>query len=169
MYYLIIRQFARTLKNLSAVLDKAERYAQGRKFDVNNFMTARLAPDMFPFARQVQTACDGAKLTAANLSGKEAPKYEDSEKTFEELRARIAKTVAWLDGLTEQDFAAIAADKVCRLSYPPGKGLRAQEYLLARQIPNIYFHVSMAYAILRHGGVDVGKTDYLGALDFIDV
>jgi hypothetical protein len=169
MYYLMIRQFARTLTNLSGVLEKAERYAKGRNFDVNNFITARLAPDMLPFSRQVQTACDTAKMAAANLSRKEAPKYEDTEKSFEELRGRIAKTVAWLDALTEQDFASTTPDKLCRLHYPQGKGLRAQEYLLARQIPNFYFHVTTAYAILRHGGVDAGKTDYLGPLDFVDV
>jgi hypothetical protein len=168
MYYLAIRQFARTLKNLDAILDKAQRHAQAKGFDVNNFTTVRLFPDMLPFTKQIQIACDGAKAIAANLAGKEAPKYEDNEKTVEELRARIAKTLAYLDTFTAQDFERVTPDMVMKLPYPAGKGLRAEEYVLARQLPNFYFHVTTAYNILRHGGVELGKTDYLGPLGFVD-
>jgi uncharacterized protein len=168
MYYLAIRQFARTLKNLDAVLVKAQSYAQTRKFDVNNFCTARLAPDMLPFLTQVRIACDQAKNAAANLAGKEIPRHEDNETTFEDLRARIAKCRAYLDTFTDADFEHTTPETVVKMTNPKGKGLRAQEYLYGRQIPNFYFHVVTAYNILRHGGVDVGKSDYLGPLDLID-
>lgn len=168
MYYLAIRQFARTLKNLDAVLAKAHSYAQTRKFDVNNFCTARLAPDMLPFVTQIRIACDQAKNAAANLAGKEAPRHEDNETTFEDVRARIAKCRAYLDTFTAADFDHTNADTIVKLTHPKGKGLRALEYLYGRQIPNFYFHVVTAYNILRHGGVDVGKSDYLGPLDLID-
>jgi hypothetical protein len=166
MYYLAIRQFARTLKILDTVLTKAERYAEARKFDVNNFLGARLAPDMLPFVNQVRIACDAAKIAAGNLAQKEAPKHEDNEKSFEELHARIGKALAFIDSLTEADFAKTTPDLVVKLPHPPGKGLRADDYLFARQIPNFYFHVVTAYDILRQGGVDVGKSDYLGDLPF---
>jgi len=168
MYYLTIRQFARTLKNLDAVLSKAEAYATQRGFDVNNLLSARLSPDMLPFVAQIRIACDNAKMAAANLSGKPAPKHEDTEKTFEELHGRIAKALAFIDSVTESDFAAVKPDQPVKLAYPPNKALRAQDYLLARQIPNFYFHVVTAYDILRQGGVDLGKGDYLGDLPLID-
>jgi len=168
MYYLTIRQFARTLKNLDAVLTKTQAYATKRGFDVNNIIGARLAPDMLPFVAQVRIACDNAKTAAANLSGKAAPKHEDTETTFEELRARIGKALAFIDGLTEADFTATKADQPVKLAFPPNKALRAQDYVIARQIPNFYFHVVTAYDILRHAGVDLGKGDYLGDLPLID-
>ncbi len=168
MYYLGIRQFVRTLKNLDAILSKAERYASTRGFDVNNFVNARLAPDMLPFVGQIRIACDAAKAAAAGLSGKEAPRFEDNEKTFEELHARIAKTVAFIDGLTEADFAKTTPETKLRVPNPKGKSLPANDFLLARQFPNFYFHVATAYALLRHGGVDLGKADYLGELPLLD-
>jgi hypothetical protein len=167
MYYLAVRQFARTLRILDSVLTKAERYAETRKFDVNNFLTARLAPDMLPFVNQVRIACDAAKVAAANLAQKEAPKHEDNEKTFEELHARIGKVLAFIDGLTESDFAKTTPDLLVKIPNPQGKALRANDYLFTRQIPNFYFHVVTAYDILRHGGVEVGKSDYLGELPFV--
>lgn len=168
MYYLAVRQFARTLKNLDACLTKAERYAESRGFDVNNILGARLAPDMLPFVAQIRVACDNAKMAAANLSGKPAPKHEDSEKTFEELHGRIAKALAFIDSLSEADFTGTTPETPVKLSYPPNKALRANEYLFARQVPNFYFHVATAYALLRHNGVDLGKNDYLGELAFFD-
>ena len=168
MYYQVIRQFAFTLKNLDAILTKAERYAETRGFDVNNLVNARLAPDMLPFVAQVRIACDNAKTAAANLSGKPAPKHEDTEKTFEELHARVGKALAFLDSLSEADFAKVTADQPVKLAYPPNKALRASEYLIMRQVPNFYFHVATAYALLRHNGIDVGKDDYLGPLPLTD-
>jgi hypothetical protein len=168
MYYLAIRQFARTLRNLDAILEKAQRHAQERKFEVNNFCTARLFPDMLPFVSQIRIACDHAKNAAAGLSGKEAPRHEDNETTFEDLRGRIARCLAYLDTFTAQDFEKTTAQTVVKIPFPPGKALRADEYLFGRQIPNFFFHVSTAYDLLRHGGVPIGKGDLLGALDLID-
>lgn len=168
MYYLAIRQFARTLKNLDQVLNKADEYALARGFDVNNFINMRLAPDMLPLVVQVRIACDNAKAAAAGLSGRPAPKHEDNETNMEELHGRIGKCLAFLDSLSEADFAATTADTVVPLAYPAGKALRAEEYLFGRQIPNFYFHVVTTYDILRSGGVPLGKGDYLGELGLID-
>jgi len=165
----VIKQFARTLRNLDAVLEKAIKHAEARKFDVNNFVGVRLFPDMLPFVFQIRTACDQAKNAAANLSGKEAPKHEDVEKTFPELRERIGKCLAYLDGFTAADFAAVRPETLIKFPNRPGKGLPAAEYLYARQIPNFFFHVTTAYDILRQGGVELGKSDYLGALGFVDL
>ena len=166
--YEAIQQFSRTLRNLDGVLVKAEAYAKARNFDVNNFLTARLAPDMLTFVRQVRIACDHAKSAAQALTGKELPKHEDNEATFEELRGRIAKCLAVLDGLHAADFT-VKPDAVIKMPNRPGKGMRAGEYLWRRQIPNFYFHVTTAYALLRAGGVDIGKSDFLGQLDIIDL
>lgn len=166
-HFLAIKQFARTLKNLDAILEKAQRHAEARKFNVDNFLTARLAPDMLPFTSQIRIACDSAKGAAAGLSGKENPKHEDNETTFAELRGRIAKCVAFLDSFTSADFERTSAETVVK-NATRGKSMRADEYLFTRQIPNFYFHVAMTYALLRHGGVEVGKADYLGPLDLLD-
>ena len=135
---------------------------------MNNLLGARLAPDMLPFVAQIRIACDNAKTAAANLSGKPAPKHEDTEKTFEELHARIGKALAFVDSLTEADFANTKADQPVKLAYPPNKGLRASDYVFMRQIPNFYFHVVTAYDILRQGGVEIGKQEYLGELPLIE-
>jgi hypothetical protein len=160
---------ARTLKNLDAVLDKAIKQAEARKYDVNNFCAARLYPDMLPFIAQVRIACDHAKSAAANLAGKEPPRHEDNETTVADLRARIAKCLAYLDTLTASDFEKTKPDTLIRLPNRPGKAIPAEEYLLARQIPNFYFHATTAYDLLRHGGIEIGKSDFLGPLGFIDV
>jgi hypothetical protein len=166
MYNLAIRHFARTLKNLDAVLGKAQHYAETRKFDVNNFCSARLFPDMLPFTVQIRIACDQAKNAAANLAGKEAPRHEDNETTFVELRARIGKCLGYLETLSPRDFERTTADMPVKLQN--GKIMRAEDYLFSRQIPNFYFHVTTAYNILRQGGVEIGKNDYLGALETRD-
>ena len=167
--YPVIKQFARTLRNLDAVIEKATKYAEARKFDVNNFVSARLFPDMLPFVNQIRIACDHAKYAAAVLSGKEAPKHEDTETTVAELRERIAKCLAFLETVKEADFAAMKPDTIIKLPNRPNKGMPAAEYLYARQVPNFFFHTTTAYDLLRHGGVDVGKNDYLGRLDIRDV
>jgi hypothetical protein len=168
MYYLVIRQFIRSLKNLDGLLDKATVSAQKRKFDVNNFFTARLAPDMLPFPAQVRIACDNAKAAAVNLSGKENVKHEDNETNFEQLRGRIAKCVAFLESFKPEDFAKATGETVIKLPNHPGKLLKADEYLFARQIPNFYFHLTTAYNLLRQGGVEIGKSDYIGQLELKD-
>jgi hypothetical protein len=169
MYYVAIKQFARTLRNLDAILEKAIAYAQARKFDVNNFCSARLFPDMLPFVAQIRIACDQAKNAAANLSGKIPPKHEDTETTMEDLRGRIAKCLAYLETFTAKDFEHTGPATIVKLPNLPGKGLKADEYLWVRQIPNFYFHVTTAYNLLRHGGLDVGKKDYLGPLPLVEV
>jgi uncharacterized protein len=168
MYFLAVRQFARTLKNLDAILEKTQAFARARNFDVNNLLTERLFPDMLPFAAQIRIACDHAKSASSSLAGKEAPKHEDNEKTFEELRGRIAKCLAYLDTFTAQDFARTNPQQIVKLARPPGKGLLADEYLFGRQIPNFFFHVTTAYALLRRAGVEVGKSDFLGPLNLVD-
>ena len=145
MYHLIVRQFMRSLKNLDTIMERAEKHADARKFDVNNFLAQRLYPDMLPFSVQIQIACDTAKATAANLTSKEAPKHEDNEKTFGELRARIGKCLAYLETVSAKDFERTKADQPVKLPdrpNRPGKTLRAEEYLVGRQIPNFYFHVA---------------------------
>jgi uncharacterized protein len=168
MYYLSIRQFVRTLKNLDAVLDKAAQHAKSHNFDVNNFCTSRLFIDMLPFTAQIRIACDMAKAAGANLAGKEAPKFEDNETTFEQLRDRIGRTIAFLDTLTQKDFEGTNAQTVVKIPFPQGKALHADEYLLGRQIPNFFFHVTTAYDILRNGGVPLSKMDFIGALNLKD-
>ncbi|HEY0709207.1 MAG TPA: DUF1993 domain-containing protein [Polyangia bacterium] len=168
MYYQTVQQFIRTLKNLDAILEKTIAHAAKRKFDVNNFVSARLFPDMLPFVSQIRIACDHAKNLAANLSGREAPRHEDSETTMDDLRGRIAKCLAYLETFTASDFARTTPDQVVKLTFPAGKTILADEYLFARQIPNFYFHTGMAYALLRKGGVEIGKGDFIGPLALRD-
>jgi hypothetical protein len=123
---------------------------------------------MLPFVAQIRIACDTAKAAAANLSGKQAPRHEDTETTFEELRGRIARCLEYLETFTPADFERTNAQTMVKLPNKPGKALPADEYLFARQIPNFYFHMVTAYDLLRHGGVEIGKGDYLGVLGFVD-
>jgi uncharacterized protein len=168
MYFAVIQQFQRTLTALDAILGKAIRHAEMKQFSPDNFCTARLAPDMLPFTRQIQIACDSAKRAAAMLAGKEAPAHEDTEQTMAQLRERIQKCQAFLATLHAEDFAAVDAKKVIKLPNPPGKAMFAGDALLARAVPNFFFHVMITYAILRAGGVDIGKTDFLGDLPMFD-
>jgi hypothetical protein len=168
MYHLAIRQFVRTLKNLDAIIGKATSYAESRKFDVNNYVSARLAPDMLPFVNQVRIATDMAKATASSLSGKEAPKFEDNEKTVEELRGRLHRCIGYLDGFSAADFEKVSSKTVIKVPFPQGKALYADEYLFGRQIPNFFFHVTTAYNLLRQGGAEIGKNDFLGSLDLLE-
>ena len=168
MYYLAIRQFVRSLKNLDAILGKAVSYAEARKFDVNNYCSVRLFPDMLPFTNQVRIATDMAKAAAANLGGKEAPKFEDNETTIEQLRGRVRRCVAYLESFSPADFEKVTSKTVVKIPFPAGKALTADEYLLGRQVPNFFFHVTTAYNVLRHGGVDIGKMDFIGDLPLLD-
>jgi hypothetical protein len=167
MYYQAISQCTQMLKNLESWFDKAEERAGAKTFDVGVLMTDRLAPDMKPFIYQVQSACDYDKAAAAWLSGQTPPKHEDNEQTVDELRARIRKTVAFAESVTEAQYASAAEQKVT-LSWAPGKALGGEDYLLQMTIPNVYFHIAMAYAILRRNGVDIGKMDFLGPINWIE-
>ncbi len=167
MYYQVISQCTQSLKNLEVFLDKAEQYAVAKKFDVNVLMTTRLALDMQPLIYQVQSACDYLKAGAARLSGQTIPKHEDNEKTIGEVRARIRKTVAFAENVKEEEYEE-ASNRKLNLSWAPGKVIAGEDFLLQITIPNIYFHIAMAYAIFRNNGIDVGKMDFLGSLDLVD-
>jgi hypothetical protein len=153
------------LNALSAVLDKAEAFATAKRIDPSVLLNTRLAPDMFPLVRQVQVATDLAKNGAARLAGVEPPRYEDNEKTIGELKARVAKTVAFFKTLDTKQIDG-AADREIRFPLgPSNKGeMRGDDYLNHFVLPNVYFHLTAAYAILRHCGVSLGKEDFLGAI-----
>jgi hypothetical protein len=167
-YTATIPQFKRLLQNVERWLDKAVAYAEHKKFDPNSLLTARLAPDQFPLVRQIQSVCDQTKLTAARLTGKTPPAHPDTEQTIEELRKRLHSVIAYLDTYAQQDFAGVDERLISLPFFPEGKAMKGADYLIERQLPNVYFHASMVYAILRHNGVDVGKADYIGQVTYVD-
>jgi uncharacterized protein len=153
------------LKALAAVLDKAEADASAKKIDSSVLLNSRLYPDMFALTRQVQIASDQAKNGSARLAGVEAPRYEDNETTIDQLKARIAKTVAYLKTLDPKQIDASADREITFPLGPTNKGrMKGDDYLNHFVLPNFYFHLTTAYAILRHCGVDIGKRDFLGAI-----
>ncbi len=162
MYQASVPVFQRTLTALDAILDKAAAYAEARKIDPAVLVAARLAPDMYPLSRQVQIATDHAKGCSARLAGMPVPSFEDNEKTFPELKARIAKTLAFIATVKpEQVDGSEGRDITLKLG-PRELHFKGQEYLLSVAQPNFYFHVTTAFAILRHNGVPIGKLDFLG-------
>lgn len=164
MYSASVPVFTRMLGHLAAWLDKAEAHAQAKKFDTSVYLAARLAPDMLPFTKQIQIACDAAKFGVARLAGVESPKFEDNEASFADLRERIRKTVAFVNSVPA---SAIDGSDDRDITVPRRDGnivLKGEFYLKHYVHPNFYFHVTTAYALLRHNGVDLGKGDYLGAL-----
>jgi hypothetical protein len=163
MFYESILQMKKSLGQFDKWFDLAESYAKERSFEPNLYLNFRLAPDQFAFVRQVQTTCDTAKLCAARLSGKEAPKHPDNEQTLDELRARVRSVVAYLDSFSAKDFDGAATRSITQPRWE-GKVMTGQDYFLEHAVPNFYFHAAHSYAILRHNGVPVGKRDYLGAL-----
>ena len=163
MYQASAPRFANTLKNLSAILDKAEAYAQMRKIDPLVLTSAHLYPDMFALARQVQIACDTAKGAVARLAGLEIPKHEDTEKTLEELKARIAKTLDFIGGVKAAQIDGSEDKEVVLKLQGNEVKFRGLQYLLGFAWPNFYFHAVTAYDILRHNGVELGKRDFIGA------
>ncbi len=166
MFYAItITQFTKMLQNLSKILDKAAHEAEARKVDFSVYLNSRLAPDQFNLTRQVQIACDTAKMCAARLTGKEAPVHEDNEKTLAELKERIQKVVTYLATFSEADYKDSATIKVSQPRWE-GKYLTGTEFAIQHAIPNMYFHVTTAYAILRHNGITIGKKDYLGEMPY---
>lgn len=165
IYQFTVPQFIKMLNNLNSILDKGAQFAASKKIEVEVLLNSRLAPDQFNLIRQVQIACDTAKLGMSRLTGKEAPVHDDKEKTLAELKARIESTIAYLKTFSENDFKNSADIKVSQPRWE-GKYLSGLEFAIQHAIPNIYFHVTTAYAILRHNGVDVGKKDYLGEIPF---
>ena len=156
--------FKQMLGALSAVLAKAQAQAEAHKIEPAALLQARLFPDMFPLLRQVRVACDFAKSVAGRLAGVDLPVFEDHEQSFDDLQARIAKTLAFLGGLTSAQFAGSAIRQiVTQAGTPKEKRFAGQSYLLNYGLPHFFFHVTTAYNILRHNGVAVGKTDFIGS------
>jgi hypothetical protein len=163
MYDTLVPTANRMLGNLSNFLDKAESFAAAKKIDAAVLLNSRLAPDMFPLTRQVQIATDMTKGAAARLSGTEIPKYEDNETTIGELKARIAKTVTFVNGIDATKYSG-SEDRDVTLQMRTGdRHFKGLDYLRDFVLPNVYFHVTSAYAILRHNGVELGKNDFIGA------
>lgn len=162
-------QMTKMLKNLDGWLEKSIEHAKAKGFEPAVLLRSRLAPDMYPLVNQIQTVCDGVKFLAARVAGKEAPKHPDSDTaTVEELRARIASVLEYCAGFSAKDFEN-ADQRVVPLSFMPGKGMSAGDFVREMNVANTYFHLAMAYAILRHNGVPLGKQDYIGSLNLRDL
>ncbi len=163
MYFETIGQMKKTLAQLEKWLEAGQAHAAAKSFDPNVLLGVRLSPDQFALSRQVQTACDTAKLAAARLSGKEAPKHPDTEQSLDELRARVKSVLTYLDSFTAADFEGAATRHVTQPRWE-GQYMLGADYFLEHALPNFYFHATHVYALLRHNGVNVGKKDFLGAL-----
>lgn len=162
-------QMIKMLKNLDQWLQKGAEHAKAKGFEPAVLLQARLAPDMYPLTRQIQAACDGVKFLAARVTGKDAPKHPDSDTaTFDELRARIASVLEYCAGFSAKDFEG-ADKRVVPISFIPGKGMSSADFSREMNVPNTYFHIAMAYAILRHNGVGLGKQDFIGSLNLRDL
>jgi uncharacterized protein len=167
LYDATVPVFSKHLRVVDKWLDKAIAYADVKKFDPEVLMSARLAPDQYAFVSQIQSACDQAKWCCAKLCGKEGPSHPDTEKTIADVRARTKTVTDYLATFKREDFAG-AEERMVRHGYfPQGKGMRGGDYLDHVALPNFHFHVTTAYAILRHNGVAVGKMDYMTELPFI--
>ena len=164
MYQASVPVFQRTLGALDAILDKAAAYAEERKIDPAVLLSARLYPDMFALTRQVQIATDHAKGAPARLAGVAVPSFEDNDKTFPELKARIGKTLNFIGTLKPGQIDGSEARDISLKAGPQELSFKGQDYLLFFALPNFYFHATTAFAILRHNGVSIGKLDFLGGV-----
>ena len=164
MHQASVPAFLQMLNNLSAILDKAEADAMNRKIDPEVLLNYRLAPDMFPFVRQIQIAADLAKGAAARLAGVEVPKHDDTEKTFADLKARIANTVAFVESIQPNDIDGSEGRDITLTLGEHTMSFKGQPYLVHFVLPNFYFHCTTAYDILRHCGVELGKRDFIGSI-----
>lgn len=165
LHQVSVTVFVKTLGNLKFVLEKAKAHALDHKIEEAAFVNARLYPDMFPLSRQVQIATDIARGCAARLAGAEPPSYEDREQSFDELIARINRTVDYMRGLDEKAFEGGESREITRPVRGQPHTFTGANYLLQFAMPNVYFHAATAYDILRHSGVPLGKADFLGTLD----
>jgi len=163
--YPLVLEMKKLLGQMNRWIDKAEAHAASKDYDPNTLLQARLAPDMFPLVRQFQNACDTAKFAAAFTTGKEPPSHPDTEQTFAEVRARIASVIDYLGTYSEADFENVESREVKRPRWE-GKSMRATDYFLEQALPNFFFHLTTAYALLRHNGVELGKRDFIGQLSF---
>ena len=168
LYSATVPQFKRILQNVERWLDKTVAFAETKKIDPNTLLVARLAPDQFSLLRQIQSTCDQCKLTVARLTAKDPPKHPDTEQTFDELRKRLHSVIAYLDTFKPADFDGAAERPISLPFFPEGKVMTGADYLVERQLPNVYFHATTLYAILRHSGVDVGKGDFIGQVTYRD-
>ena len=164
MYQASVPLFRSLLGGLSGVLDKGAAFCEAKGVDPSVLINDRLAPDMFPLSRQVQIACDMAKGGAARLAGAEVPSWDDNEKTFSDLTARIAKTLAFIEGFTPAQIDGSEEREIVLTMRSGEMRFVGQQYLIGFVIPNVIFHCATAYNILRHNGVDVGKRDFLGGV-----
>lgn len=162
MYQASVPAFIRALDNLAAILEKGAAHAQARKIDDAVLLNSRLFPDMFPLVRQVQLATDTAKSGAGRLASVEFPAYEDKEATFQDLILRIRNTIAYLKSLQPAQIDGGEDRTITWQSRSSSKSMQGLPYLMSHLLPNVHFHVTTAYAILRHNGVELGKKDYLG-------
>ena len=162
MYQASIPPFIRMLNNLAAILEKAAAHAEARKIDPVVLINTRLYPDMFPLVRQVQIASDGAKGGVARLAGMEPPVYEDNEASIPELVARLRKTISFLESFKPEQINGSEEKTITWKTRTSTKSMQGMPYLISHVTPNLYFHVTTAYNILRHCGVEVGKQDFLG-------
>lgn len=164
MYSASVPAFKQMLNSLDAILAKAEAHASEKKIDPNALLQARLFPDMFPLMRQVQIAADFAKGVTARLAGVDVPAYEDNEQSFEQLRARIAKTLAFIDTVPADKIDGSEAREIVLMpGTPRERKFAGQSYLVNYGLPQFFFHITTAYALLRHNGVELGKRDYMGS------
>jgi len=161
-------QMTKMLKNLRRWLQAGIAHAEAKKFDPAVLLTARLAPDMFTLTQQVQSACDGVKFLAARLSGTQAPKHPDTEATFEQLFARIDAVLGYVEGFKPEQFEGWQ-ERTITMAFLPGKGAKAGDWLHEFNLPNTYFHFTTCYGILRHNGVTLGKTDFIGPVTLHDL
>ena len=162
MYQSSVPTFTRVLNNLAAILEKAAAHAEARKIEPAAFLGARLFPDMFPLTRQVQLVADTASTGAARLAGTEAPTYENTESSFADLIARLRRTIAQLETLKPEQLDGTEDKTVSWQTRSSTKSMQGLPYLQNHVLPNLYFHTTTAYNILRHNGVELGKMDYLG-------
>ena len=162
MHAMTVGQFVPMLQNLSRILDKASAYAEARKLDAGVLEGLRLAPDMLSFTRQVQLACDFAKNSTARLAGVEAPRFEDKESTLAELKTRVTKTIDWLGTVRTEQLAGADARHIVVPLRTRTLEMDGLPFLQKWALPNFYFHVTAAYALLRNVGIEVGKQDFLG-------
>lgn len=162
MYQASVPAFVKTLTALSAILDKAEAYATAKKIDHTTLAGARLFPDMFPMSRQILIACDFAKGATARLAGKDVPSWTDTETTIPELKARIAKTLEFVKGFKAADIDGSEARDISLKVGGQDMSFKGQAYLTDFVLPNLYFHAATAYGILRHNGLVIGKSDFMG-------
>jgi hypothetical protein len=162
MYQASAPRFANLLRNLTALIDKAEAHCAAKKIDPAALTTFRLYPDMFPFTRQVQIACDTAKGAVARLAGAEIPKHDDTEQTFADLKARIAKTIDFIESVKAERVDGSEEKEIVLPMRSGERRFNGMQYLLGFAYPNFYFHVTTAYNMLRHNGVEIGKQDFIG-------